>query len=370
MKTNKLFSLVLSIVLLLAVSVGSVAAQSGGPTAPDDPTSVEATVNSRIGYQGVLKEGGAPVTGTRNMIFRLYENSTCTTQVGSDIVKNAVALNNGLFNVALDVTQSYFSGGGLWVRVTVEGTAMGCTEILPAPYALSLRPGATIAGPGLSALTPVLSVIADTGTGATAITAMSNGDSSYAGYFWQLDSDGYAVFANGKVGSTKPSYLWMSGNGLEKWHHDDTDILDIGDAGGFGGARITGGPDWGTTKYVVMPVTIAGTLYGQDVKITGLDLYWLCSHDLMGIANIRLRRTIDANSYQDIIFSEGSEGSGGWGCEDSVNPNGCTIHLTASSNNILTADSGILHLVIGLSFAGETTWNRIDGIRLTLEYRD
>jgi hypothetical protein len=368
-KTNKLLSTVLAFVLLLAVSVSSVAAQDGGPAKPEGEMSIDATeVNSRIGYQGVLKENGAPVNGTRDMIFRLYSNNTCTTQVGSDIVKNGVSLNSGLFNVALDVNQSDFTGDGLWVRVVIEGSPMGCTELLPAPYALSLKPGAIIEGASSSMLDPVFGVIADSGTGSSAILGMATGTGSAAGFFWQNSSDGYAVYTSGRIASSMNSYLWLSGNGLEKWHHDDTDILDIGDAGGYGGMRITGGPDWGTTQYVVMPVTIQGTLYGQDVAITALDLYWICSDDLMGVANIRLRRTIDANSYQDIIFS--NNGSAGWGCEDSANTNGCTIHLTASSNNVLSSTSGILHLVIGLNFAGETTWNRIDGIRLTLEYQD
>jgi hypothetical protein len=365
-KTQKFVSLVLSFVLLLAVSVSSVAAQDGGPAKPEEPLAVDATVNSRIGYQGVLKESGVPVTGTRDMTFRLYSNSACTTQLGSDIVKNDVPVANGLFNVALDVNQTYYGGDGVWIRVLVGGTSLGCQEILPAPYALSLRPGATIKGDSPNGLAPVLGVI-DDGTGA-AITAMSSSADGFAGLFWQNNSNGYAIYAYGKIASSRKTYLWMSGNGLQKWHHDDTDILDIGDAGGYGGARITGGPGWGSTKYVVMPVTIAGTLYGQDVKITGLDLYWICSDDLMGIANIRLRRTIDANSYSDIIFDNG--GGAGYGCEDGANPNGCTIHLNISSNNVLSANSGILHLVIGLNFAGETTWNRIDGIRLTLEYQE
>ena len=361
MKTNKILSLVVSAVLLLAVSVSSVAAQDGGPAKPGGGLSVEAaTVNSRIGYQGVLKESGAPVTGTRNMIFRLYENNTCTTQVGSDIVKNSVVVSNGLFNVALDVTQSNFSGNGIWVRVVVEGTAIGCTEILPAPYALSLRPGASIGGPGPSALTPVLAVVADAGTGATAITAMSSGDSSYAGYFWQLDSDGYAVFANGKIGSTTQTSLWLSGNGLQKWEHADTLYMDHN---GHGGSTIYPGATT-ATQYVVMPVTIPGMLYGQNVKLTGLDIYWLCSaSDLMGITNIRLRRSVDANSYLDIIFDDTD-----YICYSGSYPNGCTIHLDLTTNNVLSADSGILHLVIGLNFAGPSSWNRIDGMRLTLEH--
>jgi hypothetical protein len=361
-KTNKLVSLVLSFVLLLAVSVSSVAAQNGGPAQPDGELSVDATVNSRIGYQGVLKEGGVPVTGTRNMTFRLYSNSTCTTQVGSDIVKNGVPVANGLFNVALDVNQNNFDGQGIWVRLVVGGTSLSCQEMLPAPYALSLRPGATIVGDSPHGLAPVLGVI-DNGTGA-AITAMSSSADGIAGLFWQNNSNGYAIYASGKIASSRKTYLWMSGNGLEKWLNADTLYFNHNDHGGstiYPGTSVA-------TQYVVMPVTIAGTLYGQDVKLTSMDVYWQCSgSDLMGITNIRLRRSIDANSYEDIGVDNTD-----YVCYVGDNPDGCTIHLdlTTLGHNVLSADSGILHLVIGLNFAGETSWNRIDGIRLTLEYQE
>ena len=134
---------------------------------------------------------------------------------------------------------------------------------------------------------------------------------------------------------------------------------------GYVGAKIYPGATSGT-KYVIMPVTITGTLYGQDVKLTGLDVYWQCSgSDLMGIDSIRLRRTIDANSYADIGF-DGTDRV----CYVGAYPDGCTIHMDLTTNNVLSANSGILHLAIGLNFAGETTWNRILGVRLTLEYQE
>ena len=107
---------VVSIVVLLiglSCAIGSAKAQG-----PGDVTA-SATVNSRIGYQGVLQEGGVPVTGTRNMTFRLYSNSTCTVQVGTNIVKNGVQVEDGLFSVALDVVSTYFNGQGLWLQVEV-----------------------------------------------------------------------------------------------------------------------------------------------------------------------------------------------------------------------------------------------------------
>jgi hypothetical protein len=50
------------------------------------------------------------------------------------------------------VSQNHFNGQGLWVAVDVGGTVVGCQEILPVPYALSLRPGAVISGTAVPVL--------------------------------------------------------------------------------------------------------------------------------------------------------------------------------------------------------------------------
>ena len=115
---------------------------------PDGAVSVTAaSVSSRISYQGVLKEGGTPVTGNRNFTFRFYTAAGCATPAGSPIVLNGVAVANGLFSVKLDVDQALFDGKGLWLGVDVGGAGnVTCEEITPVPYALSLRPGTVIVG--------------------------------------------------------------------------------------------------------------------------------------------------------------------------------------------------------------------------------
>jgi len=156
---RKIFHRVMAVsmvLLVLTFSVKGVTGQGPGPDQRSQPsvvTGIEAAVESRISYQGVLKEDGTPVTGSRNMIFRLHKNSTCTSQVGSDIVKDTVSVVEGLFSVTLDVTQSDFDGQGLWLQVLVGGAPLSCREITATPYALSLRPGAlisdTLGGPVL-----------------------------------------------------------------------------------------------------------------------------------------------------------------------------------------------------------------------------
>jgi hypothetical protein len=151
MRTVKFLQYVLLSGLLLALvgSVGLGLAQGPNPPEgemqPQGEVSIAGAVSSKFSYQGVLKEDGSPVTGSRDMTFRLFSDGTCSTKVGSDIVKGGVPVADGLFSVEVPVTQSNFNGQGLWLEVEVGGTKIGCQEIVPVPYALSLRPGATIA---------------------------------------------------------------------------------------------------------------------------------------------------------------------------------------------------------------------------------
>jgi hypothetical protein len=155
---RKFFTTKLIVLLALLLTVGGVAAQ--GPRSGEEfrtepverDTSIAAIVDSVISYQGVLKESGNPANGTRDMVFRFYTQSDCSGTAVETVTKNGVQVTDGLFSEELDVTQANFDGQELWLAVEVEGTAIGCREIMPVPYALSLRPGATIkstAGTGL-----------------------------------------------------------------------------------------------------------------------------------------------------------------------------------------------------------------------------
>jgi hypothetical protein len=112
---------------------------------------VQATVGNQITYQGTLQESGQPVSGTRNMTFRLYSDDACSVQVGVDIVRNGVILSDGYFSVFLDLNPSQVDGQALWLQVEVEGSVFECQAITAVPYALSLRPGAVIRGSTSSA---------------------------------------------------------------------------------------------------------------------------------------------------------------------------------------------------------------------------
>jgi len=103
-------------------------------------------VTSAFSYQGVLQDGGSPVSGNRQMTFGLYADDDCSMMVAGPETRT-VTVEDGLFNVDLDFDPSHFNGQALWLKTDVEGTTMGCQPIQATPYANSLRPGAIISGP-------------------------------------------------------------------------------------------------------------------------------------------------------------------------------------------------------------------------------
>jgi hypothetical protein len=239
----------ISTALLLALLLTSSSlGWAQGPGTPQGNAGIAAMLNSRISYQGVLKEGGAPVSGPRDMVFRLYSDSVCTTQVGSDIVKAGVPVSNGLFSVELDVAQGDFDGQGLWLEVEVGGTAIGCREILPVPYALSLRPGARVEGAVLSADTAVITAVNTEG-------GMFGGDGLY----------GQALSGAGVSGSGDPGVRganWAGGQGVEG--------VSATGWGVYG--RATGGGGYGVYGYAQATTGGGIGVYAQSDASAGTGL--------------------------------------------------------------------------------------------------
>jgi len=103
-------------------------------------------VSESINYQGRLTDSsGNPLSGTYTMTFRIYEASLGGTALATDT--HSVTVMDGLFSTTINLGTSSFDGRALWLGITVQGEASEMTprqELRPVPYALSLRPGATI----------------------------------------------------------------------------------------------------------------------------------------------------------------------------------------------------------------------------------
>lgn len=133
---------VLSAVALGAAGALPVRSQSDSPA---EPAGVDNIVGEAVGYQGHLTDSaGNPLSGTYTLGFELYRESSGGAPVFETGDVN-VPVSDGLFDVALNVPQGVFDGGPLWMAIIVEGETLSPRQqIRPTPYAMSLRPGATV----------------------------------------------------------------------------------------------------------------------------------------------------------------------------------------------------------------------------------
>jgi hypothetical protein len=123
---NILFTLLVVAGLLWASSAGAL---------PLRAPAAAGTSTGTIAYQGRLADAnGNPLTGTYNMIFRLYAVPTGGAPLWEEqwTGSNGVRVSDGLFNVMLGslraIEQSVIAGRDqLWLGITV-GTTMRCTR--------------------------------------------------------------------------------------------------------------------------------------------------------------------------------------------------------------------------------------------------
>lgn len=140
MKMRKTGWVIVSLLALIVLVTTNVMAKSDF-ISPDVPAA------GTINYQGRLTNpNGKPLDGVFPMRFRIYNSAISGTLLWDSSVMN-ISVDNGLFNVELDVYPEIFNGQGLWLRIYVDGEWLSPRqELLPVPYALSLIPGAEISG--------------------------------------------------------------------------------------------------------------------------------------------------------------------------------------------------------------------------------
>lgn len=87
-------------------------------------------------FQGFLEQSGAPLNGTANLAFKLFNSENGSNQVGSTITANAYPVLDGVFSIDLNFAGVMFQDEIRWLQVEVNGTPLGPRiEILPAPLA-------------------------------------------------------------------------------------------------------------------------------------------------------------------------------------------------------------------------------------------
>lgn len=407
--------LILLTALLGLIAYSGITRAQAGVAEPAQPAAIAA---GAIPVQGRLTNAsGVPLNGVYTTTFRLYDAAEAVSAICADV--RPVTVVNGLFSDYIDHCYNAVVGQRLYLGVQVlsDPEMTPRQVVMTVPYALSLVPGATIShssgtiltlhstdsnGKGLvtdaSGTTGIaLEATAKAGSGVNyGVYAVSGSPAGYAGYFynsgsgtgiWAMSIAGTAVQANslgtairatsgtgaalaaegtGRITSTAKSYVWISGNGVRPYLQSDTTRIDMDTVGG---AKIYRNGGSGL-RNIMLPITVMGPLYGQDVRITAVDIYWAADTEFDGITAILLRRQTgvcaSAACYASII---NDHPAGGLGCEDGVNPTGCTRHYEPTSNNVLTSGSGILYLTLELTFNSDSSWVDIGGVKLTLEHK-
>ena len=192
--------------------------------------------------------GGSPASGNYDLIFTLFDAATGGNQIGSPITVFTQTLSIGTFTVPLDFGPSAFQGDARWLQIAVRPSGSPTYTILaprqaltPAPYAMSLVPGAVINGN-------------TSGSGSTLKVTNSNGNAFIA----TGTADG--VFGQGAAGVYGYSNT-SGGNGL------------IGHAEGAGSGNVGVFGFANSGKGVFGSVLTGYGVYGETGGTDGTGIY-------------------------------------------------------------------------------------------------
>ena len=101
-------------------------------------------VGTSFTYQGELLQSGAPVNGSFDFQFRLFDAPSNGSETASSIFLSVVAVQDGIFTVELDFGSAPFAGDAMWLDISVRDSSSADPytplaprqPIRPAPYAL------------------------------------------------------------------------------------------------------------------------------------------------------------------------------------------------------------------------------------------
>jgi len=99
-----------------------------------------APLGTEFTYQGVLSDGGAPVSGVFDFRFFLYDAGAGGSQVGSMVLVDDLTVTDGRVTAQLDFG-SVFDGTALWLEVGVrDGDSTGAYTVLSPRQELTAAP--------------------------------------------------------------------------------------------------------------------------------------------------------------------------------------------------------------------------------------
>jgi hypothetical protein len=304
-----------ALVVLLTFTAGYTlagASKARGDLPAQSPLAVSGQVAKSFTYQGVLKENGQPVTGSRDMSFFLHSDGNCASQF-YDVGVPGVAVSDGLFAVELQVQNYVFDGEAVWLQAEVGGQKLGCQKITPVPYALSLVPGSWMLGSVMG--DAMLEVVNQSNTGggsgitariyapegralvgaAYSITGLNYGvygaTGSASGYgVYGQNNGGVAVGADGAIQSTADTVLYLSPHDLVV-RADDTSTPELPEVRVLpldgGGVRVQNVSNATIGQaYFSIPMSTYGTLLGSQMYVKSLEVCYRVSNATIDVTAV------------------------------------------------------------------------------------
>jgi hypothetical protein len=343
------------------------------------PLEAPARVEATIPIQGRLTDAsGHPVAdGDYSMTFRVRDGVGELCTVGPTVVPT----EKGLFNAYLTgCSPDIFDGRYLSIGVQVGADAemSPWLPLRPVPYAMSLRPGATISnedtGHGLTvksstSLGPNSALYAENsnpisgigiwtkavGSDATVVIENLGTGPLLKGFGGDLGEDEFRIDNNGAIQSKTNSTIFVPG------------IMAQAYAGGSapptfttyqsGAVKVHPGTT-GVAQRVLFPVTLPGVLYGQPVKVEALTVYYMTSTSATYISNTILWR------------QKGTGPSDMWTLAADATHKPSTTYtnytVTTSGQNVLDGVNGLVTVELTLYFDNVGDAVTIGGVALTL----
>ena len=313
-----------------------------------------------LNYQGYLtNSGGAPLSGAYDMEVSLYNVASGGSQRWGPEMHNDVDVASGLFVLvlgnAVPLTPDVF-GEALFLSVTVEGTLLPRQALRPSAYAFALVPGAVVQGD--PAGTDYALNVVNSGVDATDSGVYASGN-QYGLYAEETGPGDEAIYADGFVRadgyrSRSDSYIFAAGTEGYPWS-EATDLhMETWYYGRAQLYKTTAGP--GTRTYF-LPIQLPAVLYGQDVTVEDVTVYYFTSDPDTYITDTRLYKQTSASSA-DTIYSD---------VTDHTSTTATSYSFTPSQpDNTLNADAGILVLRLQIQFEDEFDSLNVGGVRVRL----
>ncbi len=349
-----------------------------GPDLPAEPNAPEGLLSNILPFQGrLLNSAGVGITGSRDITLSLYEVSSGGTAVCTDT--DATTVTSGLFYFQMDFCDlTDITGQQLYlgVKVGADTEMIDRQAIYAVPYARSLKPGATIEQTVTSYHALELISNGDgkpgtalmvTNTGAAGIGAWINADGTdtalvvgnggtgpiFKGFGSNGGDDEFRITNSGAILSKADSFFFISGSALVKNVSTDTTRWDIQIGGA---ARVWGGTTTGS-KIVYFPVTIPSVLYGQEVTVETITVYYKVSNAANGyITGTYLDKLTDVDTALSLISNT----------TDHVSTTASSYSITVPATNATLSSNEGLGFYLQLQFANNTDYVQIGGIRIDL----